>query len=184
MRQATTNHQRNYPSPLRVIEETSTVTSNQLHLVNAAWNFAYTALWSDIRFSSKEIGQAKQQIAWLLASANSEKAFISFCERVLLARQYIAKSTCRYIPLPTVWLDSNNKLGFAGTQRWYDDIRSIRESVPAYKTGIRALAEAILEISKEPSASNYRYWKAYFTEHQTPGLLQLLQATALQQLCN
>lgn len=184
MRQATIRQPKNYSMLLRAIKGSSTPTIDLDHLVNTAWNFAYTALWNDIEFSIKEIENAKQQIAALLASGNPDKSFVAFCERVLLARQYVAKNPGRYIPLPTVWLDSNNKLGYAGTQRWHDDVRTIRASMPGYKTGIKALAEAILEISKDPSAGNYRYWRTYFIDHHAPGLLQLFQATAVQQLYN
>lgn len=183
MRQATITHTKNYTLPLRAVKSVS-ADKNPVRLVNTAWNFACAALWNTIQFSSKEIENAKQQIAALLQSDNAEKAFIAFCERVLLARQYVAKSPGRYIPLPSVWLDSNNKLGFAGTQRWHDNIKAIRESVPGYKTGIKALAEAMLELSKDPSAKNYKYWRSYFIDHNTPGLLQLLQSATVQQLYN
>jgi hypothetical protein len=167
MRQATINNQRNYSPQLRVIKETPGPNKKEDKLVDAAWNFVYTALWNAVQFSSKEAENAKQQIAVWLQSENKEKTFIAFCERVLLARNYVTKNPSRYIPLPSVWFDSNNKLGFAGTQRWHDDIKAIRESMPGYKTEIKALAEAILELSKD-----------------APGLLNLFQTVAVQQLYN
>jgi hypothetical protein len=183
MGQAIIKNYGNYPR-LKIVKETATAENQQALLINTAWNFAYTALWNAVQFSSREIEKAKQQIADWLQSENKEKTFIAFCERVLLARQYVNRNAGRYIPLPSVWLDCNNKLGFAGTQKWYDNIRTIRESLPGYKTEIKALGEAILELSKEPSADNYRYWRTYFMDHQKPGLLNLFQAAASQQLYN
>jgi hypothetical protein len=184
MRQAIIKNNNDHSPKLRIVKESRPAENDQLQLVNTAWNFAYTALWNTVQFSLKEIEKAKQQIAAWLQSENKEKTFIAFCERVLLARQYVNKNSGRYIPLPSVWLDSNNKLGFAGTQKWYDNMKNIRESLPAYKTEIRALAEAMLEISKEPSADNYRYWRTYFMDHHKPGLLNLFQTAAIQQLYN
>lgn len=150
--------------------------------VNTAWNFAYSALWSTVKFSVRETELAKQKIAAHLRSENPDKTLLVFCQRVLLARQYVNKNPGRYIPLPSVWLDDKNKLGFSGTQRWYDQVSVIRQSLPAYKTGIKALAEAVLEVSKDPSRDNYEYWRSYFIERNTPGLLNLFQVTTVQQL--
>lgn len=183
MRQANNYPQKNY-TPLRVVKERTTANTSPAALINTAWNFAYAALWNNVKFSVKETEAAKERIAAYLLSENPDKTFLVFCQRVLLARHYVMKNPGRYIPLPSVWLDANNKLGFAGTQRWYDDVRTMRESMPAYKTGIKALAEAVLELSKDPSPGNYEYWRSYFIDHQTPGLLNLLQVATVQQFYN
>ncbi len=170
---------------LRVVTPANKPINNELaHLVNTAWLFAYTALWNHLQFSAKETDFAKQKIEALLAKENKEKAFLNFCQRVLLARQYVTKTPGRYIPLPSVWLDDNNKLGFTGTESWYNKINSVRQSLPTYKEEIKAMAEAILELSKEPSSKNYQYWRSYFIDHRSPGLLNLFQLAAVQQLYN
>jgi hypothetical protein len=178
MRQASIQ-QKNYPR-LRVANETN----SEQRLINSAWNFVYTALWNDTQFSEKEIARAKELITEYLKSDNIEKAFSSFCQRVLLARHYVTKSPSRYIPLPSVWLDKDNKLGFSGTESWLERVTEVRDSVPGYKTGIKALADAVLEFSKEPTISKYQQWRNYFIDHQSPGLLTLFQATACQQVYN
>ena len=48
----------------------------------------------------------------------------------------------------------------------------------------KALAEAVLEFSEEPTIQNFQYWRRYFIDRETPGLLNLFQVTAIQQLCN
>lgn len=185
MKQGIYQQQRSYP-PLRAITPTPPAISEGKfgRLVNTAWIFANTALWNDTEFSPQEIQRSKELIATWLGQENSETAFIAFCQRVLLARQYVTSQPGRYIPLPSVWLDTDNKLGFAGTGAWYERVNNIRESVPGYKTGIKALAQALLELSSQPSASHYHYWKSYFIDHHTPGLLALFQATAIQQMYN
>lgn len=182
MKQAISNTNRNYPT-LRVAEQSTT--NHFSHLVNTAWTFASTALWNTTVFSETEIQRAKALIAEYLNNDATDNAFLVFCQRVLLARHYITSQPGRYIPLPSVWLDQNNKLGFAGTGAWYERITAIREAVPGYKTGIKAFAQALLELSNQPSsAAHYNYWKNYFIDHQSPGLLSLFQATVIQQFYN
>ena len=154
-------------------------------LINAAWNFAYSSLWNSTQFSQKEIETGKEKIAeYLKLAKHPARAFSIFCQRVLLARYYVSKNSSRYIPLPSVWLDKDNSTGFAGTKAWYEEIKSVRESLPNYKNELKAMAEAVLEFSEEPTVQNYQYWRKYFMEKQTPGLLNLFQVVAIQQLCN
>jgi hypothetical protein len=183
MKQGIFQQQNSFPL-LRAIKQPATAAGEGKfeRLVTTAWNFASTALWNNTEFSIQEIQRSKELIATWLGEENSEKNFIAFCQRVLLARQYVTSQPGRYIPLPSVWLDTDNKLGFAGTGSWYERINNIREAVPSYKTGIKALAQALLEMSTQPSASHYHYWKSYFIDHHTPGLLSLFQATAIQQM--
>jgi hypothetical protein len=170
---------------LRVVKGYLNANAEVQQLVDSAWNFAYNSLWSMTIFSTKEIDAAKARIHEYLTLAKSpRKAFLSFCQRVLLARHYISQVKGRYIPLPSVWLDKDNQTGFAGTKNWFSEIKAVRESLPNYKQEIKALAEAVLEFSDEPSVQNYQYWRQYFIEKGTPGLLNLFQVTAIQQLCN
>lgn len=170
---------------LRIIRDNEQPDVKISRLVSTAWNFAYSALWNCTRFSSKEIATAKEKITeYLSLSRNPEKAFLSFCQRVLLARQYVNKNAGRFIPLPSLWLDRNYEFGFTGTKAWYDEIKTIRESLPDYKAELRAMAEAVLEFSEEPTTQNYQYWRQYFIDKQTPGLLTLFQVIAVQQIGN
>jgi hypothetical protein len=170
---------------LKVVKEYRDTNAEVARLVNSAWNFAYNSLWSMNTFSSKEIETAKESIYEYLTLAKSpRKAFITFCQRILLARNYVKACKGRYIPLPSIWFDRDFKDGFVGTRKWYAEIKTIRESLPNYKQEIKALAEAVLEFNDEPSIQNYQYWRQYFIEKAAPGLLNLFQVTAIQQLCN
>ncbi len=170
---------------LRVIKGYLNANAEVSQLVDSAWNFAYSSLWNSTIFSTKEIDAAKARIfEYLTLAKSSRKAFLSFCQRVLLARYYVNGVRGRYIPLPSVWFDRTNAEGFVGTKKWFSEIRNIRASLPTYKQEIKALAEAVLEFSEEPTIQNYQYWRQYFIDKETPGLLNLFQVTAIQQLCN
>lgn len=149
-------------------------------LSNTAWTFAYSVLWNSTQFSSKEIQAAKEKItAYLRLATDPRKAFLIFCQRVLLARflHYPVADDC--MPLPSDWLDRTNKKGFAATKQWYNNIKMLRESLPQFQYELKALAEAVLEFGEEPTGKNFRYWKSYFTERQASGLLQLFQVYAV-----
>lgn len=152
------------------------------YFVRIAWNFAHTALWNDFAFSNKEVETAKQQIEILFARCNDlKKAYTIFCQRVLLARHYLCKNANRFVPLPSAWLNPENENGFAGTRQWYQKISDARQSLPNYKIELKALAEAVFEVSIEPTQNNFHYWKNYFIERKTPGLLSLFLNTVANQ---
>lgn len=185
MRHSALKRERAFKSTMRVVKGMNEAKPELTPLITAAWNFAYSSLWNSTQFSQKEIDTAKEKIAeYLRLAEHPAKAFSIFCQRVLLARYYVSKNASRYIPLPSVWLDRNNATGFAGTKAWYDEMKAVRESLPNYKNELKAMAEAVLEFSEEPTIQNYQYWRKYFIEKETPGLLSLFQVVAIQQLCN
>lgn len=160
--------------------------SNQTDLedfIDTAWNFTLTALWNTSVFSNREINEAKKKIRfYFLKSGDLRKAYSVFCQRVLLARQYLSNNSNRFIPLPSVWLNAENEKGFTGTASWYQDVYEARQSLPFYKIELKALAEAVWELSQEPTQNNFHYWKNYFIDRKTPGLLSLfLNIVANQQ---
>lgn len=143
-------------------------------LVNAAWNFAHMALWSHCLFSTLEKDKAKKAIRlYLLHSPDPEKAYYNFCQRVLLARDYVNKNPARFIPLPAQWLDESNENGFAGTAAWLDQMLDKRSSLPLYRREWKALAEAVLEMATDASEKNFWYWKIYFLERGESALWEL-----------
>lgn len=182
MRQSTMKTKSNSHPELKVIRGFFHEETEVAPLVHSAWNFAYSSLWNAVQFSTKEINAAKENITeYFQLAKDPRKAFLSFCQRVLLARQYISGGKERYMPIPSQWFDKNNEVGFAGTKTWYADIRNIRASLPNYKQEIKALAEAVLEYSEEPTIQNFHYWRAYFIDKGTPGLLNLFQVNAINQ---
>lgn len=159
---------------IRVTDKPATIQK----LADTAWNFAYTALWNSTVFSTQEKRAAKAMIEEIISAGKTPlKNYKAFCQRVLLARQYVNANPNRYIPLPTIWLDQENLTGYAGTASWYENIQDIRVSLPNYKTELKAFAEAILEMSEESTAANFQYWRNYFIDNKATGLLGLFLCT-------
>ena len=143
-----------------------------------AFQIAYTALWNTQEFSATETAQATKLIDELLAEhANSAKAYKNFVQRVLLARQYINTHPGSYAPIPTEWLSTTNKNGFAGTQRWLDAVDNLRSSIPTYKQALKAFAEGVQETTTSGSAVDFHYWRSYFIQQNAQGLLNLFLST-------
>jgi hypothetical protein len=95
-------------------------------LTNATWDFAHTILWSGYPFSKGEIELAKlfikeyyEEIPADKFSETAHKHFSAYCERILLAKEYVSRFAHRYIPHPCIWLNKENPKGFAGTKAWY-----------------------------------------------------------------
>lgn len=102
-------------------------------LTDATWDFAHAVLWHKQPFSEKEINLSKKYIKEYYDLIPAEKfsssalhLFTGYCERVVLARDYVRRKPHRYIPHPTIWLDRKNPKGFAGTKAWYDVIKKER----------------------------------------------------------
>lgn len=146
------------------------------NLTETAWTFAKSCLWNTRQFSSKECGIAKQHINHFLRTyRNPHKGFSVFCQRIQLAHLYYLDISCGVIlTLPSVWLNREQGDGFPITKVFFDDVQRLRESLPAHKRTLKALAEAVLEYSECPSARNYQYWTDYFKVNE-PGYLDLFQ---------
>src|SRR5947199_281676 len=78
-------------------------------LVNTAWDFAYICLWNGLNLSRMEAEFAKQKIEEFICNGkNTEKECRKFCERVLLAKNYVLKNPGKYIPVPSFWFKEDN----------------------------------------------------------------------------
>ena len=150
-------------------------------LVNTAWTFASSALWYTTIFSTREAVTAKRYIkAFLMQSKNPAKAFVVCCQRVLIAKSYYAaqgSDTCT--ALPSAWFSPLNPEGFAFTKPGYDAIKTARQSLPNYQVEIKALAEAVLEYTEQPTTRNFNYWRNYFMERNEAALLNLFLVNAI-----
>jgi hypothetical protein len=145
-----------------------------------AWLFASSTLWNSTHFSTKEREACIEKIKeYLRLSRDPRKAFLAFCQRIVLAQGPFVDNLGNCLLLPSAWLDKRNKLGFATTRPAYNEIKRVRESLPQYRRELKALAEAVLEFSEEPTQKNFQYWKSYFSERKIPGLLELFQVYAI-----
>jgi hypothetical protein len=123
-------------SHLRIVKSNKRETVDFEQLINAAWGFAYGALWNNCVLSDKEVKVAKANIQLLsVSSRDYEKAFIEFVQRVVLAQEHILSVNDRYIPVPSIWLDANNERGFVVTMNWLREVEDTRFSLPLHKVG-------------------------------------------------
>ncbi len=146
----------------------------QLHLLTAiAWQISYSALWNGKEFSPAEISAAKEKIRLFISQGQPQKTYSEYVQRVMLARQYIITHERAYAPHPTRWLHTNNKNGFAGTERWFRSVEEARAKEPAFKQYIKALPEAVLETLQSDKAADFHYWRSWFAEHDAHATLNL-----------
>ncbi|SRR5258706_11542702 len=104
---------------------------NLKSLINTAWLFAHTVLWNNQVFSGIEISEAKAYIYdWLISGKKNTKAFVNFCQRIILARQNVHALNTDFLSLPSLWLDKDNPDGYTVTKEWLDEIKTIRHSLP------------------------------------------------------
>jgi hypothetical protein len=145
-------------SHLRVIHgEKSKRTRSAEQMVNNAWLFAQASLWDKQIFTDAEIKKFKRLIAEFFEENEfSHDTFIEFCERVILAKRYVARSSYRYIAAPINWLNIHFKYGISGTESWYNEVQEQRETAPEYNKGMNDLAEAVFTYTAKPSLSAYR----------------------------
>ena len=136
-------------------------------MIKAAWNLTYTSFWNTWTLSSNEMRLTKKFIRKFITNAQVKyEAYVEYCERVLLAREYLINNPEKYVPIPSKWFDTNNMNGFIGTGRWFENMRNMRRSLPLYRNHFRALPEAILEMLEEPSGRIFHYWRNWFVERE------------------
>lgn len=182
MKQKSEKTSRNYPSHLKIVKGYQEQATEIGQLVNTAWSLTYTALWNASVFSPKEIENAKGIIRQYLAGSNNpHKAYLAFCQRILVAKLQTRNKSTGLMQLPTHWLNIERTDGFVSTKGWFDAICSIRSSLPAYRIELKGFAEAILEISEDPSRKNFHYWRNYFIDRRSPVLLNLFLETIANQ---
>jgi len=173
-----------FASALKAIHGFKLALDNEQSLTSIAWQFAYSVLWNNQLFSECEKDEARAHIReFLAASRNPTRMFLQFCQRMIVARQHVHEldsSVC----LPSLFLNKENTEGFAKTRVWFDPIKELRRSLPNYKIEVKALAEAILEFSEEPTQRNFKYWRNYFMDRQEAILLELFTVFCCNQVFN
>ena len=95
-------------------------------LTDATWDFAHNILWNAYPFSKAEVELSKlfikeyyKEIPAEKFTATAHNHLTGYCERILLAKEYVSRFSHRYIPHPCIWLNKENPKGFAGTKAWY-----------------------------------------------------------------
>ena len=144
------------------------------YLVEAAWKFAYSTLWHEQTFSAAELKSARKHLlAYFQDSTDLQQAFVQFCERVLLANRYLAGEKSRYVPNPSLWLNSRYAYGFAGTLSWYHQLVAQREKIKGYQEGIAVAAQHYWNYLTAPTNKAFVECRKKLLQLREYGLLQI-----------
>ncbi|MBL7773607.1 MAG: hypothetical protein JNM95_12145 [Chitinophagaceae bacterium] len=134
-------------------------TETKTRLVNGAWLFAHTLLWHGKEFNEAEIEIAKQQIEECIIHPSllvSREKFIMFCERVLLAHQYLQRNESRFVPHPLKWLSPHFEHGYAGTKAWYLDMVHERKYIVVHRFELKVFAESYYLFMQKPCRESFQ----------------------------
>ena len=143
-------------------------------LTNAAWQFAYAALWQEENFYAKEIDRVKQEIAdYFRLCTDPQKTFIALCERVVLTNRYLSLERSRYLPHPSIWFNKNYQYGYTGTLQWYHKLQLKRQEIPNYHEGINTLAQYYWQYTNKPSNRTFATCRKKLLQLKEYGLIQL-----------
>jgi hypothetical protein len=146
---------------------------NSKFLANAGWNLCKTLLWNYQEFNETEIEMAKELIEqYLINSLNTTNKFISFCERVELAYQFLQRNPTRFVPHPLKWLSPHFEYGFYGTKEWYQTLLQERACIPIHRFELRVMAEAYLQFIYEPTKDKYQIGKKAIAHYNKSDILQ------------
>lgn len=158
---------------------------NVNELTHAAWNLCKTLLWSNQEFNETEIELAQSLIEKHLRKAtNANIRFVSFCERVQLAYQYLQKNPNRYVPHPLKWLSPFYEFGFCGTKEWYHDLVHERILIPIHRFELRVMAEAYWQYVLEPTKEQYQAGKKAIAHYNKSDILQAYNNAILNFIYN
>ncbi len=155
-------------------------------LTNAAWQFAYAALWQEEHFYPKEVERVKQEIStYFLSSTDLQKAFIAFCERIILANQYFVDETPKYLPHPSIWFNKHFQYGFPETLSWYNKLQQKRAEIPDYREYIYILAKSYWQYTNKPYGKAFIKCRKKLLQLKEYGLIRLFYTSIIySQLLN
>jgi hypothetical protein len=159
-----------------VKEKTLNRTEAKARLVNGAWLFAQTILWHNQEFNEAEVELAKAEIENLILHPSllvSREKFIAFCERVLLAYQYLQRKPNRYVPHPLKWLSPHYEHGYAGTKAWYLDMVHERQYIVIHRFELKVFAEAFYSYMMQTNKEGFQKAKKALTTYANEDLHQL-----------
>jgi hypothetical protein len=134
-------------------------------MVNAAWVLSITCLWPFTCFSEKEMEEGKKHIRrFMINEADPYKAYMEYCQRILLLTKQRIHGPCHVIPQDD-FFHPLNKNGFTQTEGLFKQLQHDRTKFRLYRQELKALSEAILDIAEEPDLENFHYWVSWFLSH-------------------
>lgn len=123
-------------------------------LVNRACFFAIHILWPKELLDTGPVDVCKDFVRnYFQLQGNEKKAFVSFWERMLLAREYY-KQYPHLLPIATSWLQADNDEGFAITLPWYHGVLFRRRHIPQFRRDLQRISSTYLTYSQKPTEKN------------------------------
>lgn len=149
-------------------------TAKKQQRINDFWIFCHSTFWSTENFTSEEQEKFKQLIAdHFKGCDNPNKKFKELVQRAVMAKRYIQRRSGRYIAKPIDWFNIYFKTGLSGTEKWYREMIIQRVTVPHYNEGIKLLAKAVLDYSKDENPFEVEYYRNEFIKNKQTTLLFL-----------
>ncbi len=135
-------------------------------MVNTAWHVLSAGLFPSQMNAEPSKAMACGFIqSFLSRTENGYASFAEFCQRILMVRHY-QQNHPRFGMHHKLnsWLDPANKLGFAGTEKWFANLKENRALHPVHLIELKAFPEAILELAEDPTPDIFHYWNDWFIE--------------------
>ena len=140
---------------------------------NGAWSIAYTALWPEQQFPDNELKRTKALIRAYFDNTHSKrKAFIAFCERIILMKNYLKSKEGYQLPQPSVWFDPRYSQGFAASKKILDTVNIKRQEVPDYCRHYTIAATHYLQFVQKPCAKTFNSCRKKLLSFEAYLLLQ------------
>lgn len=148
-------------------------------VITAAWSFATASLWNKQQFSEAETVAAKIKIgSYFLNEPDKDAALNEFCQRILLAKDFLNPVIGGTLPQPSAWFDENNPTGYAATIELYRAVVRQRDAEPAAMTDLKVIADAVTGFYKNPVSQTYRLFKQDLLLIKAPDMALLFQVFA------
>jgi hypothetical protein len=140
-------------------------------LTDAAWDFAYAALWPKEKFRESAIKAFKNTIVYYLQDDSFlRQSFRIFLEAVALFKKNYAQEK---LTQPLVWLNQGYRAGFTQALQCYQRARELRKNIPLYEQEVHALAVTISKYIKRPTRSMLHSRRSTLLLQRDENLLQL-----------
>ncbi len=149
-------------------------------MAEAALDLAIAVLWPVRALSPIEKENMRRRIRFLLFSQEDHfNAYMEFCQRVLLYREYIMESKEDiFYALPLAWMQPGN--GYSVARVLYKEIQVKRLKARTYRQDLKWIAEAVLEITEGVDGA-FEYWEKWFRDRKcTTGLRIFYLFTAIR----
>lgn len=146
-------------------------------LTDTAWTIAYTSLWNGETLSMQEVALAKRLVHFHIVNHDDLfDGYMIYCQRVLLARDYLSRNPEKFVPRPSLWMHPSNTNGYMGTAVWYNNMAAVRKALPLYRHQMKTLPEAVLDMRETPTPANFHYWRTWFIVRRKQASMNLFLA--------